>query len=406
MRHARAILRRGISRPPLQRYLPSSALRQKQHASTWAPATAAVHADAGIDKASHDGDVAPPIGLSTTFDDGADHVYSRISAPTRERCEAVLAALEGGEGTRAVLFASGNAATHAVLASLAARARENGRTPRVATEGIGYHGTRDAIAALGPAVEVVDGAADLGEGDVVWLESPRNPDLRVPDVAGACAGPADVVVDATFAPMAQRLLDEDVVCVVHSATKGLGGHSDLLGGVAITRCADLADRLAWHRTAAGAAPGSLDCWLLLRSLRTLDVRVARQSSSAQRVAEALEASGLLQRVLYPGLASHPDHAVAKRQMTSFGSILAVECRSETVARALPEKLALFRSATSLGGVESLAEWRRKYDDAVSPLLVRLSIGLEDPDDLIGDLLGALRRLEYHRARCEGVGVEY
>ena len=166
-----------------------------------------------------------------------------------------------------------------------------------------------------------------------------------------------------------------------------------MAGVAITRDADLADRLAWHRTAAGAAPGSLDCWLLLRSLRTLDVRVNRQNATAQRVAEALEASGLLQRVLYPGLASHPDHAVAKRQMTSFGSILAVECRSETIARALPDELALFRSATSLGGVESLAEWRRKYDDAVSPLLVRLSIGLEDPDDLIDDLLSALRRLE-------------
>ena len=119
---------------------------------------------------------------------------------------------------------------------------------------------------------------------------------------------------------------------------------------------------------------------------------ARQNATAQRVAEALEASGLLQRVLYPGLASHPDHAVAKRQMTSFGSIFAVECRSETIARALPEELTLFRSATSLGGVESLAEWRRKYDDAVSPLLVRLSIGLEDPDDLIDDLLSALRRL--------------
>ena len=142
-----------------------------------------------IDKTSHNDDVAPPIGLSTTFDDGADHVYSRISAPTRQRCEAVLAALEGGEGARAVLFASGNAATHAVLASLAARARENGRTPRVATDGIGYHGTRDAVAALGPAVEVVGGAADLGEGDVVCLESPRNPDLRVPDVAGPAPDP-------------------------------------------------------------------------------------------------------------------------------------------------------------------------------------------------------------------------
>ena len=217
MRAARAILR-----PLLQRYLPSSALRQEQHASTWAPATAAVHADAALDATSHDSDVAPPIGLSTTFDDGADHVYSRISAPTRERCEAVLAALEGGEGARAVLFASGNAATHAVLASLAARNRERGLDQtRVATDGIGYHGTRDAVAALGPAVEVVGGPAGLGEGDVVWLESPRNPDLRVPDVAGACAGPADVVVDATFAPLAQRPLDEDVACVIHSATDGV-----------------------------------------------------------------------------------------------------------------------------------------------------------------------------------------
>ena len=128
MRLLQTFLSRGTSRPLLQRYLPSSALRQQRHASTWAPATAAVHADAGIDKTSHDGDVAPPIGLSTTFDDGADHVYSRISAPTRQRCEAVLAALEGGEGARAVLFASGNAATHAVLASLArARARTGGR---------------------------------------------------------------------------------------------------------------------------------------------------------------------------------------------------------------------------------------------------------------------------------------
>lgn len=391
MRLLRAMVQRGSAQRPLQRALLQRALRRH---TTWAPATAAVHADAALAATSHDGDVSPPIGVSTTFEDGSDHVYSRISAPTRHRCEAVLAALEGSDGARAVLFASGNAATHAVLASLAARNRERGRgRTRVSIDGIGYHGTRDAIAALGPAVEVVESADGLAEGDVVWLESPRNPDLRVPDVAKACAALATVVVDATFAPLAQEKLLDQVACVVHSATKGLGGHSDLLGGVAVTRDADLADRLEWHRTAAGAAPGSLDCWLLLRSLRTLDVRVARQSATAQRVAEALEASGLLKRVLYPGLASHPDHAVATRQMASFGSILAVECRSEAAAKALPGALSLFRSATSLGGVESLAEWRRKYDDAVSPDLVRLSIGLEDPDDLVGDLLGALRRLE-------------
>ena len=159
-----------------------------------------------------------------------------------------------------------------------------------------------------------------------------------------------------------------------------------MAGVAITRDADLADRLAWHRTAAGAAPGSLDCWLLLRSLRTLDVRVTRQSSSAQRVAEALEASGLLQRVLYPGLASHPDHAVAKRQMTSFGSILAVECRSEAAARALPETAALFGGA-SWG--RSRRGWRRRR--RADPAPRRLSIGQRTRTILL--VAGALRRLE-------------
>ena len=132
---------------------------------------------------------------------------------------------------------------------------------------------------------------------------------------------------------------------------------------------------------------SLDCWLLLRSLRTLDVRVTRQNATAQRVAEALEASGLLRRVLYPGLASHPDHAVAKCQMTSYGSILAVECRSEAAAQGrCPRRWRSSGARRRWAASESLAEWRRKYDDAVSPLLVRLSIGLEDPDDLIDDPL--------------------
>ena len=165
---------------------------------------------------------------------------------------------------RAVLFASGNAATHAVLGEpRGARARTGG-TPRVATDGIGYHGTRDAIAALGPAVEVVGGAADLGEGDVVWLESPRNPDLRVPDVRGGLRRTRQPL--SSTRPLRRwrsGMLDDDAVaCVVHSATDGVGGHSES-GGRRGLRRVDGVGRLAWHSSqAAGAAPAALDCWLL------------------------------------------------------------------------------------------------------------------------------------------------
>ena len=224
----------------------------------------------------------------------------------------------------------------------------------------------------------------------VWLETPRNPDLAVFDVARyAALAPCPVAVDATFAPPpAQRLLDSGAHVVVHSATKYLAGHSDALAGVAATRDADLHGALMQLRTATGAAPGSLETWLLLRSLRTLHLRVAAQSAAARTIADALHARREdlgLRSVLYPTLASSPTASVAQRQMALGGGVLAVECRTRKAAEALPNDLRLFRDATSLGGVESLAEWRMKYDDAVSPYLVRLSVGLEDVDDLLRDL---------------------
>lgn len=386
-----------VVHPSVQRARHLLASRAVRFARSWAPATLAIHGDAQAAAAagSHEDDVAPPLGVSTTFASGGAHVYARASAPTRSRCEAVVGALEGGD---AVLFSSGNAASHAVLSSLVAR-----NAPRLTTVAIdgGYHGTHaalDALRAVGAVVDVapLGAAASLRGGDVVWIETPRNPDLTITNVAAVAASTAaTVVVDGTFAPPpAQRALDLGADLVLHSATKFLAGHSDALLGVLATRDGALADELRARRDASGAAPGSLEAWLLLRSLRTLEVRFSRSSETAAKIAESLEADPALnlRRVLYPHLPSHPDYAVARRQMALGGGVLAVECRSEAAAKALPAKLALFKDATSLGGVESLVEWRRKYDADVSPYLVRLSCGLEDPTDLLTDLQNTLRDL--------------
>lgn len=382
----------------------------------WHPATVAIHGDAwDVPLSSHEGDVAPPLGVSTTFEQ-SDHVYGRDTAPTRQKCEAVLGALEGGA---AVLFASGLAATHAAVAAVAGRSP--GRT-RVAIDG-GYHGTHatlKCLAALGAEVDVVPlpppeaCGATLAAGDLVWLETPKNPDCALADVAAyAHHAPCAVAVDATFAPPpAQTLLKSGADVVVHSATKYLCGHSDALAGVAATADEGLdAARFAAspviivslpsfplqalrdHRNAAGTPPGSLETWLLLRSLRTLHLRVAAQSATALDLATYLETRGDLgvRAVRYPGLG--PSAALAARQMAHGGGVFAIECRSATAAQALPATLRLFRDATSLGGVESLAEWRRKYDDDVSPYLVRLSVGLEDAADLKRDLTEALETLQ-------------
>jgi cystathionine gamma-synthase len=345
------------------------------------PDTLAIHADADVEPTA---DVAPPIHVSTTFEAGNDAglVYARMEQPTRQRLEAVLGALEGGH---AVTYASGQAATTAALLTLHPR--------RIALARGGYHGTHGAIDALAPwGLEKVPLEADVGRGDVIWLETPKNPTCEIQDVAAHAARAralgATLVVDSTFAtPILQRPLALGADLVMHSMTKFLSGHSDALGGVLVARDELLGERLRQARTLSGAVPGALETWLVLRGVRTLALRVRRQSETAERLAAWLEPR--VERVWHPSLASHPGHALARRQMAAGGPILSIELASEEAARWLPRRLTLFRDATSLGGVESLVEWRRKHDPEAPPGLLRLSIGLEDPDDLEADLAQAL-----------------
>jgi cystathionine gamma-synthase len=348
---------------------------------TLLPDTLALHADTAVEPTA---DVAPPIHVSTTFvaENDAALVYARNDQPTRRRLEAVLGALDGGH---AVVFASGQAAATGALLHL--------RPRRVAIQPGGYHGTHAAIDALAPfGVEKVPLEAEVGAGDVVWLETPRNPTCELQDIgahaARARAAGARLVVDGTFAtPVLQQPLALGADVVYHSMTKFLGGHSDALGGVLVARDPALADGLRATRTVTGAVPGALETWLVLRGVRTLGLRVRQQTATATRLAAFLEPR--VARVWHPSLPSHPGHALAKQQMRGPGPILSIELASEASARALPGALRLFRDATSLGGVESLVEWRRKQDPHASPNLVRIAVGIEDPEDLERDLEGAL-----------------
>jgi cystathionine gamma-synthase len=344
---------------------------------TLRPDTLALHADVGLEPAS---DVAPPIHVSTTFaaENDAGLVYARNAQPTRTRLEAVLGALDGGE---AVVYASGQAATTAALLHHHPR--------RVAIQRGGYHGTHAAIDALRLfGVEKVPLDAEVGAGDLVWLETPRNPTCEIQDIAAhaerARAAGARLVVDGTFAtPVLQKPLLFGADLVMHSMTKFLSGHSDALGGVLVARDPAVAERLRQERTVTGAVPGALESWLVLRGVRTLGVRVRHQSETATRLAAWLD--GRVARVWHPSLPSHPGHALAKKQMRGPGPVLAIELESEAAARELPKHLRLFRDATSLGGVESLVDWRRKQDPEAPAALLRLSVGLEDADDLLADL---------------------
>ena len=346
------------------------------------PETLALHADEGLEDTP---DISPPLHLSTTF--RAEHtpglVYSREDSLTRRRLEKVLGALEGGY---AVAYASGQAATHAALRHL--------RPRRVAIDR-GYHGTHAILARLAEdGMEVVSLETEPAEGDVIWLETPKNPTCELEDIAWhagrAGAVGARVVVDSTFAtPVLQQPLALGAHLVMHSTTKFISGHSDALGGVLVAPTPEEAATLVAERTVSGAVPGSLETWLMLRSLRTLSLRVMRQSESATRIAAWLE--GRVPKVWHPSLPSHPGHALASEQMRGPGGVLSIELESEAKARALPGRLRFFHNATSLGGVESLIEWRREHDPHAPPALLRLSVGLEGVDDLIADLEQGLKR---------------
>ena len=366
--------------------------------------TLAVHAGADPDPAT--GAVAPPIQLSTTFvhgaSEGADaYSYQRRDSPNQRRLETALAAVEGGE--RALAFASGMAAVAAVLDTLQ-------RGERVLVPEDCYVGTRGYVTEVLPerGVEVVTvdttdldavRAACAGGLALLWAESPSNPRMRISDLAElariARAHGARFACDNTFAtPVLQRPLEFGADVVMHSTTKYFGGHSDVLGGALVfARNDDFAERVAARRLLTGAILAPFSAWLTLRGCRSLPARMALHCANARKVAEFLATHPAIEKVNWPGLPGHPGHAIASRQMRDFGAMLSFEpCGGYDAAVAVTRNTRLFTNATSLGGCESLIEHRASAEGEhtqAPPALVRISVGLEDADDLIADLAQAL-----------------
>ena len=369
--------------------------------------TRAIHAGQEPDEAF--GAVNVPIYQTSTYAQPAvgqpkRYDYARSGNPTREAFQTALASLEGG--THGLAFSSGLGAETTLLLTL-----EPG--DHVVLSNDVYGGTYRLLAKVlsgwGLAFDVVDmtdldalHAAVRPQTKVVWVETPTNPLLKVIDIAAAAeiahAAGARCVVDNTFAtPYLQRPLELGADVVVHSVTKYLGGHSDLVMGAIVTSDDALAEHLAFLQNAVGAVPGPMDCYLALRGLKTLALRMRAHCDGARAIAAFLAGHPRVARVYYPGLLDHPGHDVAARQMTDFGGMVSFEVGSKDEAVRVVESTELFFLAESLGGVESLIEVPAPMTHASvadSPLavpetLIRLSIGIEHPDDLIADLERAL-----------------
>lgn len=354
------------------------------------PASVVVHG--GRPERTPDAPVGPVVTFTSTYVAGGEHGYGRFGNPTWTAFEDVVGELEGG---RALAFASGMGAASATVDLV----RVGGRVvaPRNAYSGV--LGLLDRMAAAGRlTVERVDIAdtdaviAALDGADLLWAESPTNPAMEVADLPALCAAARDagvmVAVDNTFAtPLLQRPLAFGADVVVHSATKMLSGHSDVMLGVAVTN--GLYDELLARRRDYGAIPGPMETWLALRGLRTLAVRLDRAQSNASALAERLAAHPRVTRVRYPGLQSDPGHQRATEQLAGYGTVLSIEVDH---ADEVCERVKLWVHATSLGGVESMLERRRRWP-AESPTipenLIRLSVGIEHVDDLWADLAQAL-----------------
>jgi len=364
------------------------------------PETIAIHAGNHVDETSKA--VIQPIILSTTFERAEDgtfpggHVYSRSSNPNRLLLENVLAKLEGGADAAA--FSSGNAAGMSVFQSLTPG------THIIAPDDM-YHGLRNQLKKLFEGILKFD-FIDVNDIDAVnrhlmpgtgliWLETPSNPLLKITDIRKvvelAHKHSIKVVVDNTFAtPMCQLPLALGADLVMHSSTKYFGGHSDLMGGVLIT-----GDKNDWWakirqvQEMGGAIPSPMDCYYLARSIKTLPYRMRGHVYNAHLLAEYLEKHPKVVQVLYPGLPSHPQHGIAKAQMTAFGGMLSfLVSGGPEEAKRVVNNLKIFTQATSLGGVESLIEHRASVEgpDTKTPFnLLRVSVGLEHIDDLIEDL---------------------
>ncbi len=356
--------------------------------------------------------IIPPLYPSTTFERNRDlsfdqgREYLRDQSPAFLQAEALLAALEGGH--ECLLFASGMAAASAVFQAL-------GTGDHVVAPAISYHGVRAWLKEIGSAygiatsfvpngdVGAIERAVRPGETRIVWLETPANPQWIVTDIAAAAAvahrAGALLGVDSTAAtPILTRPIALGADLVMHSATKYLNGHSDVLAGALIAAAPSAFwQRVRFVRQKGGAVPGPFEAWLLLRGMRTLHLRVAQCSANALAIARHFHGHPKLVGVLYPGLPDHPGHAVAARQMRGgFGGMMALRVKGgREAAVALAAATRIFFRATSLGGVESLIEHRASVEgpDTTTPDdLLRLSIGIEDVDDLIADLEQALDAL--------------
>jgi cystathionine beta-lyase/cystathionine gamma-synthase len=352
------------------------------------------------------GAVTTPIYQTSTYVQEAvgkhkGYDYARVANPTRTALQTCLASLEGAE--HGIAFASGLAATTTLMHLVHPSERVvcvndvYGGVYRMFSQVYEPKGYSFAWVKAAEMSEQL--AAHLDERTrIVWIESPTNPLLNVVDIRAAAeaahAVGALVVVDNTFAtPYLQRPLELGADVVVHSTTKYLGGHSDVVGGFAATNDPTVAERLYFLQKSLGGVPGPMDSWLVLRGVKTLAVRMRQHCENARRIAAWLEDHAAVESVLYPGLESHPGHEIARRQMDDFGGMISFLVESEEEAVALVARTKIWALAESLGGVESLIEHRASIEGAGSPCppdLLRLSAGLEDTDDLYNDLDRALR----------------
>jgi cystathionine gamma-lyase len=377
-------------------------------------ATRAVHAGQKPDPST--GAIMPPVYQTSTYVQPElgqplhGYEYARVQNPTREALEANVAALEGA--AHGIAFSSGLAAIEAIVKRLWAG-------DHVIYEENVYGGTHrmftQVLARLGIQFTAVDSRdpqrvrdAIRPETRIILVETPTNPMMRIADLRAIAAIGEDanvlVVVDNTFAsPYNQRPLELGCHVAVHSSTKYLNGHSDVIGGVVATSRDDVAKDLRFLQKAAGAVPGPWDAWLVLRGTKTLHVRMRAHNENGQRIAEHLEKDDRIERVYYPGLPSHPQHALAKSQMCGFTGMISLELGSLERAKRFAQATRLFSLAESLGGVESLighpaimthASVEKEMRDrmGVSDGLVRLSVGIEDPEDLLEDLENALKAI--------------
>jgi cystathionine beta-lyase/cystathionine gamma-synthase len=388
-------------------------------------ATRAIHSAQPSDPST--GALVAPIYQTSTYEQESPGVnlgfdYSRTNNPTRQRLEDVLAELEGVK--HCAVFASGLAAEHAVLHAYL-RPHDEVVVPKDV-----YGGTYRLLTRVFAGFELTITPVDTSDLDavaaaitertrLVWLETPTNPRLIVSDIqaiaAIAHAKGALVVVDNTFAtPVFQQPFALGADIVVHSVTKYLAGHSDLIQGAALARDAAIFEPIKFLQNAIGAVPAPLDCWLTLRGLKTLELRVQRHAENASRIAEALSSHAAVRRVYYPGLAAHPGHAVARRQMTGFGGMVSFELEgtAEEVTAFVSERR-FFALGESLGGVKSLICHPARMTHAsipaehravlgLSDTLIRLSPGIEHADDLIADLIDGLHTVQAARATLAAV----